>query len=94
MHAEKRGTQFESTRVMWDNIVLMLALVPMTLFLWVFGFITAPAALIVGIWAWKKPTSLVPRGKTRMAIGITLAGLQVVGMIVLIYSLVTEVAWN
>ncbi len=92
LHAEKRGTQFENSRVMWDNIVLMLALVPMTGILWVFGFFTAPIAMFLGIWAWKKPTSLVPRGKARMAIGLTLASLQVVGIIFFIYTLVSSFA--
>lgn len=91
LHAEKRGHQFESQRWMWDNIVLGLALLPLTLIVWWTGFIAAPAAVILGIWAWRKPTSIVPRGKARMAIGLTLASAEVIGILVLIYILVSKV---
>jgi hypothetical protein len=49
-------------RVLWDGIALTVALVP--LLIWPFTLITAPAALGIVIYAWKKPCSLV-RGPSR-----------------------------
>ena len=48
--------------------------------------------LILGLWAWRKPGSLVPRGKWRLALAIVLAAAQVVGGIALVYAMVQAIA--
>ena len=90
LHAARKDKAFVQHRVMWDNIVLGLALLPFSLFFWWAVFLSAPAALILGLWAWKKPTSIVPRGRARMVAGLVLAALQVLGVLVFIYIIATE----
>lgn len=80
-----KDAKFDSKRTLWDNIVLALGLAPIILlpliiFYWI-GFITAPAALILGLWHWNSPRSLVPRGRWRLVTGFTLAFLQVAGVV-------------
>lgn len=52
-------TTLENKRVLWDNIALSTALVP--LIAWPFTCITAPAAIFLALYGWRKPRSLVPR---------------------------------
>ena len=86
MRATRRSPQFESDRWLWDNICLLLALAPLCLFFWFIGFVTAPAALILGIWAWKKPRSLVPRSRFRLGLALVLSLIQVAGVLFLLYQ--------
>jgi hypothetical protein len=87
-------TRFQSKRVLWDNVVLGLAVGPwllsvafvFTLFFYFLAMfstlltlITAPAALFVGLRYWNAPRSLVPRGKGRLVTGLGLAVLQMLG---------------
>ncbi len=92
MRASRRTPQFETQRWLWDNICLALVAVPFTFVFWWLAPLTAPAALILGLWAWRKPGSLVPRGKWRLALAIVLAAAQVVGGIALVYAMVQAIA--
>lgn len=68
-------TRLEPRRVLYDNIALVLAILPvLTCFLFP---VTSPVAIAVAIWGWRKPSSLLPRTKVRfiLAIVIGLAGL-------------------
>lgn len=62
-------------RVLYDGIAFGLALLPMLL--WPTTLITAPAALGVVIVGWKKPASLVRRGRWRLWVAGLLAILQI-----------------
>jgi len=93
LRASGRDSRFESGRVLWDNICLGLAFAPIALFLPFYGLVsivTAPAALVLGIWHWRKPRSLVPRGPWRMIVALVLAGGQVALMAVGFFFLVRE----
>lgn len=88
---KSKDTRFNSKRTLWDNMVLALGLAPIILlpllvFYWI-GIITAPAALILGLWHWNSPRSLVPRGRWRLITGLLLAFLQVAGVVTFILSL-------
>ncbi len=77
LSAQAKDQRFESQRRLWDNITLALACVPLTGFLWFFAFVTAPAALLVGLWHWNSPRSLVPRSRWRLVLGLLLAVAQI-----------------
>lgn len=53
---------FVRDRVLWDGIAVVLAIVP--LIVWPFTVVTAPVALGMVFYGWKKPCSLV-RGPSR-----------------------------
>ena len=69
-------------RVLWDGIALVLAVFP--LLLWPLTCVTAPAALGLVIYGWKKPCSLV-RGpsRARFIIAGLFAVLEIAGWVIL-----------
>ena len=81
LRADVKNHDFQSKRVLWDNTVLGLALLPLTVFFYWTAFVTAPTAAFLGFWHWNSPRSLVPRGKWRLVLGMLLALAQV-GLIV------------
>lgn len=64
----------DNQRVLYDGIALALALLPMLV--WPFTCLTAPATLGLVIWAWRKPASVVRRGRARLIIAGLMASLQ------------------
>jgi hypothetical protein len=92
LREEKKDERFISGRTLWDNIALMLALVPLTFFFWWAAFVTAPAALILAIRHWNSSRGLVPRGRTRLVLAILLSLLQIGGMVALFFGLWTAIA--
>ena len=73
-------------RVLYDGIALVLALLPLVV--WPLTLVTAPAALGVAIYGWKKPGSLV-RGRSRVRLvgAMILALLQIGGWVTLFVAL-------
>ncbi len=88
LRAGNRSADFESGRTAWDNICLILALVPFTPFTYWAAILTAPTALFLGIWHWKKPRGMVPRGPWRMILALVLAGGQVLLMLAGLFFLI------
>ena len=88
LRLDAKNIDFQSKRMLWDNIVLTLALVPILFYPAI--VITAPATLILGFWHWNSPRSLIPRSKARLVIGILIALLQLVGIGFVIYALITR----
>lgn len=81
----------ENQRTLYDSIALALAVYPVVIFFGIyFTFITAPMSLYVSIRYWNAPRSIVHRTRIRYVLAMLLAGLQVVGWVYLIYSLVTR----
>jgi len=72
-----RIKSLESRRVLYDSIALSLSIIPLLIFY--VTFITAPIALYLAIRYWNKPTSVLHRGKWRLILAISLAGLQIIG---------------
>ena len=88
--ARGQGTlaSLDRRRMMYDNMTLLLATVPL---LWPFTlltFLTAPAALFLVIRYWRAPSSLVPRTKIRFVIAGVLSLAQIAGWIIIITMLV------
>lgn len=73
-------------RVLFDGIALVLALLP--IIAWPITLVTAPAALVLAIYGWKKPGSLVRgRSRVRLVIAMIVALLQIGGWITLFGTL-------
>lgn len=92
LRTRRKDARFEARRTLWDNIALASALLPFAvcLALTVLGpvgppfmivalmisIVTAPTALGIALISWKKPRSLVPRGRARLATALFLGVLQ------------------
>jgi hypothetical protein len=88
--ARKKGSlaELEKSRTLYDGAALALAIVPLVIpLLWLFTIATAPTAIILAIMSWRKPGSLVARGRARAIIAIILALLEVTGWGFLIYAM-------
>jgi hypothetical protein len=80
-------TTLENKRVLWDNIALTAAVGPMLM--WPLTFVTAPAAIILALYGWRKPRSLVPRrARLNFIAAIVIASLIIAGWAVGIYFLI------
>jgi hypothetical protein len=76
----------ENHRVIHEHIALALAVIPMLI--WPFTLLSAPAALGLCFYGWKKPGSLVPRRrKLSFIVAGSLASLQVIGWLFLLGNL-------
>ena len=82
LRAGGKDKDFESGRVMWDNICLLLALAPLSPMSYFLVVVTAPAALVLGLRSWNKPRSLAPRSRLRLILALILAGIEVLLMII------------
>lgn len=85
-------TTLESRRVLWDNIALSVAVLPIaTVILWWFSIVGLPAAIFLAILGWRKPGSLAPRRtKLRLAFTIAFSTVMLGAWGVGIYFLVTK----
>jgi hypothetical protein len=84
-------TAFENRRLLWDNIALAMAVLPVATFvLWFLSFFTAPAALVLTVVGWRKPGSLAPRTRIRFIVAVVFSLLVIVAWSVLFYFLITE----
>lgn len=72
-------------RMTYDSLALTLTLVP--LLVWPFTFVTAPTALGLVIFGWRKPGSLLRRNRWRFVLAGVLATLQIAGWVVFILSM-------
>lgn len=86
--APSSATVLDNRRVLYDSIVLGVAMVGPLLF---FGpsIITGPLAVILAIWFWKRPRSIVPRTRIRMILGLILGILQVLFWVGIIWAGIT-----
>lgn len=84
LRAKGQDAHFQTKRILWDNVALIMALVPLTVVFWWVSFITAPAAIFTALWHWNSPRSLVPRSRLRLIIALLLGLAQVGGFVFLI----------
>ncbi len=78
----------ENRRVLYDDIALALAIIPMIL-IWP-TILTAPASIYTSLRHWNTPTSIIPRTKLRFIIAILISLLQVTGWGLLVSYLATR----
>jgi hypothetical protein len=76
----------DTRRTLYDSAALTLALVGPLLCFWG-AFLTAPAAIIMALYGWNKPSSLIPRTRIRSVLALILAGLELIGLAILIYAI-------
>lgn len=86
--SQSKIKSIENRRTLYDNRALSVAVLPM-LFIYP-TVITAPVALFMSIWYWKKPSSIIPRTKIRYVIAIILSLAQIVGWILLLWFLMNR----
>ena len=84
---KKRIKNLETSRTLYDDIALALALIPLLLFY--FTIITAPIALYLSIRHWRSPSSILPRTKLRFIFAILIAGMELIGWGLLFFFLFT-----
>jgi hypothetical protein len=72
---KNRLPEIERERILYDNIALMTAILP--IFMLPFTIMTAPAAVVMSMLWWKKPTSIIPRSRVRYILAIAISGLQI-----------------
>ncbi len=76
----------EQRRTLFDSIALALATLPALLIYPI--FFTAPVVVYLTIRYWKKPSSLVPRGKWRFVVALVLALLVIASLAAVIVSVI------
>jgi len=76
----------ENHRMLYDKIALYLAILPFTMIFWFLTVITAPAAIFVVVRYWKAPISILSRTRIRFIAAFFLAGIQIVGLSILVYN--------
>lgn len=83
---QKKGklSELETKRTLYDSAAFLLAVVP--LLMWYVTFVTAPAAVILAIYAWNKPSSIVARTRIRIYLAIVIGVLQIGGWVALLVS--------
>lgn len=84
----RRITNLENERILYDSLAVNLAFYPLLLF-W-FTIITAPLVIFIVIRYWKTPLSITGRTKIRYIISLIFAGLQIAGWAMFFISLVTD----
>ncbi len=80
LREKAKDQRFQQSRVLWDNIALLLAVLPCTMILWWAVFFTAPAAIFIALWHWNSQRSLVPRSRLRLITALLLGLGQVGGI--------------
>jgi len=80
---QRKIKSIENTRTLYDNRALSIAVIPL-LFVYL-TIITAPIALFMSFWYWKKPSSIIPRTKIRFIIAIILSLLQIAGWLLVLW---------
>ena len=84
--ASKKGqlAELEKERVLYDNIVLGLAIAPILMF--PVTILTAPAAVVMSLIWWKKPASIMPRTRVRYVLAMIIGSLQIIGWCALLVA--------
>src|SRR5579872_1874043 len=80
----------DNRRMMYDNLALLLALMPIVLFpFWPIAVISAPATLFVVFYYWRKLESLVPRTKGRFIAAAIIASLEILFLFIALLLLLS-----
>jgi hypothetical protein len=75
----------EKRRTLFDSIALALATLP-SLFIYP-ALLTAPVVVYLSIRYWKKPSSIIPRGKWRFVVALLIALLELAFIVAVIASM-------
>ncbi len=81
----------DQRRVLYDSIVLGLSILGPLTFLWP-SLITGPLTVVLSVWYWNKPRSIVPRTRIRFILAIVFGLAQCVFWGALIWAVATAPA--
>jgi hypothetical protein len=84
---KKKIRNLETHRVLYDNIAIYVAIIPMIL-IWV-TIISAPISIYMSIRYWKAPMSIIPRTKIRFIAAIAISLAQLAAWFVIVSHLTT-----
>lgn len=85
---KKKIKNLENHRTCYDSIALLVATVPMLIY-WLTIF-TAPLAIFLTVRYWRAPSSIIPRTRVRFVLAMAIAGLQIIGWILIFSNLITR----
>ena len=80
-------TELVDSRTMYDSIALTVAAAPVLF--WIITIFTAPVSIYMTIRHWRTPLSILPRVRWRFVLAFLIAGVQISGWTVLLFSLIT-----
>lgn len=86
--AQADVANIEPRRVMYDTVALTLATVPALIISPT--IVTAPMALFLSLWWWRKPTSIVGRSKIRLVLAVLFALAEIGLWIFVVYAIVAS----
>lgn len=89
--AAKSDTVLDNRRVLYDSIVLGVSIVGPLMFIWP-SLITGPLTIILALWFWKRPRSIVPRTRIRFIVAILFGLVQSLLWVGLFWALATRKA--
>ena len=75
--SKRKIKNLETERVLYDNIALSLAILPMLMFF--VTIVTAPVSIYYSVRHWNSPASILPRTKVRFVFAILISVLQLGG---------------
>ncbi len=90
--AKGRFTEFETSRILWGSAALTITVVPIILCFWI-TLVTAPAAIVLAIYGWKKPQSIVTTSRWQSWAAIIIATLEI-AVWVTVFTLAATGAFN
>ena len=74
-----RAANLDTSRTLFDSVALTLPLV--TLLMWPFTIVAAPASLVIGIAKWRYPLSLVRRNRWRLVVAMMISVAEIVAWV-------------
>ena len=77
--AKRRFEHLDRRRLRYDRLACMLAAWP--LLMWPFTLVTAPAAIGVACYGWRRSSSLVERARAGLVAAVVLASLEIAGWV-------------
>lgn len=92
----KKGklAQLETKRVLYDSTALLLAVFPLVIFCaWWASLVTAPAAIILAVYSWYQPPSILPRTRLRSWLAILFGLIQITAWILLFTGVLKSLNW-
>jgi hypothetical protein len=90
----QKGTlqQLQTQRTLYDSAALMLAVIPMVLFIfWWFTVITAPIAVILGVMSFYKPNSILGFSRLKAIAAILIGLLQIAFWVLLFVGVIGNI---
>jgi len=85
---KKKGKlkQLENRRTLYDSLALVVATLPLLIFVWP-SIVGAPIAIYIAIRYWKAPSSVIPRTRWRAVLAIIIGLLTIFGWVAMFVAI-------